>query len=244
MPFAWLRPIALALLAAAAGASSAQADGARRDGPVVVELFTSQGCSSCPPADALLAEELADRPDVIALSLHVDYWDYLGWRDVHARHAFTERQVAYRDMAGARSIYTPQMVIDGRARVVGSRRAEVMEALHAAAAAPPACKVALGRDGKGLWAEIEPMRNFPGEAVVWLVGYETAPRPVKIKRGENQGLTIENRNVVTSWLKLGMIGAGAKTVLRAPTPEGADAVAVIVQHGRVGPVLGAAKLRF
>lgn len=218
------------------GAQQAQASG-----PVVVELFTSQGCSSCPPADDLLAE-LADREDVIALALHVDYWDYLGWRDIYAREAFTARQVAYRDMTGARSVYTPQMVIDGAARVVGSRRGDVETALRAAIAAKDHCMVSLRRDADGLLAEITPVSGFPGEAVVWLVGYESRPRPVEVQKGENAGRVMASRNVVTSWMKLGMISAAAPVSLRAPAPEGADGVAVIVQHGRVGPVLGAAKL--
>ena len=112
-------------------AATMLAHGAVAQTPAVVELYTSQGCSSCPPADELLAE-LAERDDVIALSLHVDYWDYLGWRDIHARHEFTKRQAAYRDAQGARSVYTPQMVIQGTEQVVGSRRGEVSAALEAA----------------------------------------------------------------------------------------------------------------
>ncbi|MGG7566056.1 DUF1223 domain-containing protein [Rhodovulum sp. DZ06] len=227
--------LSLPLLAGAGG-------GALAGEPVVIELYTSQGCASCPPADAYLSE-LADAPGVIALSLHVDYWDYLGWRDTHARHAFTERQIAYRDMIGARSVYTPQMVIDGQARVVGSRRSEVRAALSAAAAQVDPIAVTLTRDADGLWAELVPQGPFTGEAVVWLVGYETRPEPVRIKRGENAGRVSAHRNVVGSWMKIGRVsaGAGAQRIM-APAPEGADGIAVIVQQGRVGPVLGAAKL--
>lgn len=211
--------------------------------PVVVELYTSQGCSSCPPADELLTE-LARRDDVIALSLHVDYWDYLGWRDVFARHEFTERQMAYRDVAGERSIYTPQMVIHGEGRVVGSRRGEVMAALTRAALRPDLTEVELGVSDGRLWADIRPIGAFAGTAVVWMVGYESMPAPVMVLRGENSGKTIIHRNVARSWMKIGEITAASAARLSTPIPEGATGVAVIVQHGRVGPVLGAAKLEF
>jgi hypothetical protein len=228
----------LAALLLAAASPAAQAGE-----PVVVELFTSQGCPSCPPADELLAE-LADRDDIVALSLHVDYWDYLGWRDVFARHEFTKRQIAYRDVAGERSIYTPQMVIHGERRVVGGRRDDVMAAIARAAMRPDAIKVVLSfRDGL-LWADITPLSAFPGAAVVWLVGYESAPAPVKIKRGENAGRMAPHRNVARDWMKIGEMTSDAPAHLNVPMPQGTDAVAVIVQHGRVGPVLGAAKLRY
>lgn len=230
-----LLPTLLLLLGAAAESRAGE--------PVVVELFTSQGCSSCPPADAYLAE-LADEPGVVALSLHVDYWDYLGWRDVHARAAFTKRQIAYRDVAGARSVYTPQMVVHGADQLVGSRRGEVRAALARAAGAAPGAEVKLMREGGDLWAEITARGGFPGKAVVWLVGYETRPAVVAIRRGENAGRPGVHRNVVRSWMKLGKLRAGETAKLMAPTPEGVDGVAVIVQHGRVGPVLGAAKLEF
>ncbi|MFT4795344.1 MAG: hypothetical protein ACJAVR_003502 [Paracoccaceae bacterium] len=216
---------------------------ARAGQPVVIELYTSQGCSSCPPADELLAE-LAQRDDVVALSLHVDYWDYLGWRDVFARHEFTERQMAYRDMAGERSIYTPQMVIHGEGRVVGSRRDDVMAALARAALKPNLAEIELGRSDGRLWADIRPTGTFTGKAVVWMVGYESMPAPVKVLRGENRGRTIIHRNVARSWMKIGEIDSGSPARMSAPIPEGATGLAVIVQHGRVGPVLGAAKLEF
>ena len=233
-----LRCIALIILVAFAAAVPARAGQ-----PVVVELYTSQGCSSCPPADELLTE-LATRDDVVALSLHVDYWDYLGWRDVFARHEFTERQKAYRDVAGERSVYTPQMVVHGDGRVVGSRRADVLAAMERAALRPDLAKVELGRGDGRLWADIRPTGAFAGKAVVWMVGYESMPAPVEVLRGENSGRTIIHRNVARSWMKIGEITDAAAARLSAPIPEGATGIAVIVQHGRVGPVLGAAKLDF
>jgi hypothetical protein len=232
-----LRSIALIILFALSIAP------ARAGEPVVIELYTSQGCSSCPPADELLTE-LAKRDDVVALSLHVDYWDYLGWRDVFARHEFTERQKAYRDVAKERSIYTPQMVVHGEGRVVGSRRADVMDALDRAAKRPDLAEVELGRNDGRLWADIRPTGAFDGTAVVWMVGYESMPAPVKVLRGENRGRTIIHRNVARSWMKIGEITDASAARLSTPIPEGATGVAVIVQHGGVGPVLGAAKLDF
>ena len=117
-----MRALALAIgfLASFIGAAAAA------DRPVVVELYTSQGCSSCPPADAILAE-LADREDVIALAFHVDYWDYIGWKDIFADPANTLRQRNYARVAGARSVYTPQMIVDGQDHVVGTKPMKLAE---------------------------------------------------------------------------------------------------------------------
>ena len=233
-----IRRIALGLVAAAFAALPAAAQ------PVVVELYTSQGCASCPPADAFLSE-LAEREDVIALSLHVDYWDYLGWRDIHARKEFTKRQIAYRDAAGERTVYTPQMVIDGVARVVGSRRDEVSEAIRKARAAPPGAEIDLRAvGGMKVAAEITPRGDgADGPCLIWLVSYETPP-PVEITRGENAGKTIVYSNVVRSWMRMGAWDGVRPVRFEAPIPEGVDGLAVILQDGKVGPIVGAAKIEF
>lgn len=212
--------------------------------PVVVELYTSQGCSSCPPADALLAE-LAERDDVIALSLHVDYWDYLGWRDIHARKEFTKRQMAYRDAVGARSIYTPQMVVQGVAQMVGSRREEVAAAIAKADRRGSGAEITL-RPVDGMMkieAEISPTGHAAGPCSIWLVSYETPP-PVKIESGENAGRTIFYRNVVRSWMRMGMWDGVRPARFTAPVPEGVKGLAVILQSEKVGPIVGAAKIEF
>ncbi len=232
-----IRSAVLGLVLSAAAAVPAIAQ------PVVVELFTSQGCSSCPPADELLSE-LADDPDVIALSLHVDYWDYLGWRDIHARREFTERQIAYRDVVGARSVFTPQMVVQGRMRAVGSRRDEVAEAIEAARATPAAAQVTLRPvGGMQIEAEITPTGEPSGPCLIWLVSYET-PEPVKVTTGENAGRVIANRNVVRSWMRMGSWDGLRPERFTAPMPVGVDGVAVILQDGQVGPIVGAAKIDF
>ena len=138
-----LRIIAVAL---AACLSVASAGAARAESPVMVELFTSQGCSSCPPADALLAE-LADRDDVIAMALHVDYWDYIGWKDKFADPAFTKRQKLYAYAAGTRTIYTPQMIVNGREHVVGSKPMKLADLIERHKRTTQTAQVALDRRG-------------------------------------------------------------------------------------------------
>src|SRR5690606_3856896 len=117
--------------------------------PVVVELYTSQGCSSCPPADALM-EELAARSDVIALSLHVDYWDYIGWEDSFAQPAYGQRQRSYAQAAGEHMVYTPQMVIGGTHQVIGTDAMALMDAIRAHAALPVAVNLELRHSGAQL----------------------------------------------------------------------------------------------
>jgi len=221
---------------------------------VVVELFTSQGCSSCPPADALLGE-LAQRPGLVALSLHVDYWDYLGWRDVFAHPMHTKRQIAYRDANGARSVYTPQMVIHGAVGVVGSRRDDVLSAIEAQQASAPAARLRLTRDGDQLSLRLSPtdpaaapsaaLASAGGDdaAVLWLVTYRR-PAPVDIKRGENAGRAIVYANVVDGWMTLGRWDGVSELRLSPPAPPPGSGVAVIVQSGPngAGPVLAAASL--
>src|SRR5215470_2470293 len=129
------RIIPVLLLAAVIAVGHASATSAQDKPPVVLELFTSQGCSSCPPADALLGE-LAQRPGIVALAFHVDYWDYIGWKDPYASPTNTQRQHDYAVALGLHMVYTPQMVVDGRTDVVGSERGDVETAIGRAAAGP------------------------------------------------------------------------------------------------------------
>ncbi|MEE8505172.1 MAG: DUF1223 domain-containing protein, partial [Kiloniellales bacterium] len=160
---------------------------------VVVELFTSQGCSSCPPADALLGE-LAGRPDVIALSLHVDYWDYIGWKDPFGSPMNTARQRRYVEELGLRYVYTPQMIIDGRINAVGSRRDEVLDAIERAGRERAGFDIRFVESGGG--KVVIPAGHAPENgATVWLAVYDRS-HETEIKRGENAGRKLRNTNVV------------------------------------------------
>jgi hypothetical protein len=199
--------------------------------PIVVELFTSQGCSSCPPADALLTE-LARRPDVLPLAFHVTYWNNLGWRDPFSLDQATARQRAYQGLLGTETIYTPQMIVDGRTDVIGSDRAGVRAAL---AAARPGDGVALtaSRTKEGLRIGVG---AGAGAATLLVIGFDPQHRTA-IARGENAGRRLTESNIVRA---LSAVAAwqGAPLSLTAPVPAGARA-AVILQ-ARDGRILGAA----
>lgn len=211
--------------------------------PVVVELFTSQGCSSCPPADAYLSE-LASRPDILALSMHVDYWNGLGWRDPFSSTEVTERQRAYARTLGGRYVYTPQMVINGRVHAVGSDRAKVAGLIAAPrpdrAYAPSLALL----DGRGGELEIALGKaSFVGRATVWLVGFDNR-HATRVGSGENSDRTLAYSNVVRSIRAVGQ-WSGRSSVLKVDIgPERAakyDNVAVIVQAGGTGPIITAAR---
>ena len=162
--------------------------------PVVVELFTSQGCSSCPPADDMLAD-LANREDILALSWHVDYWDYLGWADIFARPEFTRRQQAYAHASGERAIYTPQIIVGGRDTLIALRPAELMALLQAQIASPTEVMVTSSQQEGGYRIELTPRAAIPARVAIILVRYAPS-RKVEITAGENRGTTVEYRNVV------------------------------------------------
>lgn len=207
--------------------------------PVVVELYTSQGCVACPPADAFFAS-LADDPRVIALALHVDYWDYLGWNDSFASPAFTQRQKRYARAAGARMIYTPQMVINGGERLEGTHTAEVLAHIARQAGQPPRVRLRVAR-GKGkvtISAEADP--PLEQATLVQLVRYHPAA-VVQIEHGENVGQRITYRNIVTDWTTLGEWSGTEPLQVTTPT-DGTEPMVVIVQNRGPGPVLAAARL--
>ena len=206
----------------------------------VVELFTSQGCSSCPPADRILAQ-MADRDDVIALALHVDYWDYIGWKDDLGDPAYTARQRAYAKRWAARNVYTPQMVVAGVMEFVGSHPVVALDAVaqHPAAANP--VRLDLVRDGDAVVISAEVAGPVPPQALVQVVRY--TPEVVReIHAGENAGKTITYRNVVTDWTVADHWDTAEPLDLRVPATGDAPVV-VIVQDGSAGPILGAARLR-
>ena len=209
---------------------------------VVIELFTSQGCSSCPPADALMAK-LAQMPGVIGLSLHVDYWDYIGWTDTFGQASFTQRQKAYAHAAGEKMIYTPQMIVAGGARVAGNQPSEVASAL--AAVKPSPVKLTLLRQGGDLRISASTTETLDGPLIVQLVQY-TDHAEVSIERGENSGLKGVYSNIVTSWQKVGD-WSGVEP-LQLVTAAGGGPLVVILQSRTpdgVGPaqIVAAARLK-
>ena len=211
----------------------------------VVELFTSQGCSSCPAADKIVGE-LASDPSVIALSLPIDYWDYLGWKDTLADSRFTARQRAYPAKRGDREVYTPQVVVNGQAQVVGNDRAQIDHAISDTATTPGVMSVPVSvmREGKELKVSVPAAKDgIRGE--VWICSIARAV-PIVIGKGENRGREITYHNVVRNRLKVGdWTGkAGHWTVpLENLTRDGVDAAVVYVQNGsrdQPGAMLGAA----
>src|SRR3984893_4210542 len=226
-------------LAALAGGAPAAAEEAR----AVIELFTSQGCSSCPPADRLAGELVRDE-QLIVLSLPVDYWDYLGWHDTLALHSHTERQKAYAAVRGDRQVYTPQVVIDGIAQRVGSERGSIEQAL-AELKGQLSLPVRLARKDGNL--EIDGGGGSGAPAAVWLL-IVTRSKSVAIARGENRGKTITYNNVVRVWQRLGAWTGGAvhhSVPLAGIADAEADHVVIIVQSGSAqapGPIYGAAKI--
>ena len=233
----------LTVLALLASATPALAEGPT----AVVEMFTSQGCSSCPPAD-LMVGELAKDPSVLALSFPVDYWDYLGWKDTFADKAFTARQRGYSEARGDRHVYTPQAVVDGVMHAVGSNRDSV---------------IAQRFDGRARGALLVPVSaTVDGTTIRISVGAAAQPRlkpatvlllpvmrksEVAIARGENKGRTVTYTNIVRELIPLG-VWDGSERSFEAPASlarmRNADTFAVILQEGttdRPGIVLGAAK---
>ncbi|MCY4318180.1 MAG: DUF1223 domain-containing protein [Alphaproteobacteria bacterium] len=232
--------VARALLAAASLSTTAWADASK---PVVVELFTSQGCSSCPPADRILGR-LADREDVVALGFHVKYWDRLGWRDRFATEAGTERQYAYRPALGRHNVYTPQMVIDGRYDVVGSY-AERIEAAIVQANAMSAKRLAVSLVWRGPTRLAYSLPAGEGAGQIMLMRF-ARKLDQDISRGENAGRHISYSNVVREIVEVGRWDGAAVTgeVEVDTAQDKAGGIALLVQDSRTLRMLGAAKLTF
>ena len=210
------------------------------DRPVVVELYTSQGCSSCPPADAFLGE-LAKRDDVIPLALHVDYWDYIGWKDKFASPQHTERQKAYASAAGRRSIYTPQMIVQGQEHVVGNHPKNVNALIKRHGAAEVTVDLQLSITGNQLQVTASKVARAKTPVLVQLVRY--MPRKlVQIRSGENAGRTITYANIVTDWQLLDEWNMRRPLDLSTKV-SGEDPLVVIVQERGPGRILAAARLR-
>jgi hypothetical protein len=224
---------------------------AHADPRAVVELFTSQGCSSCPPADKIIGE-LAKDPSVIAMSMPIDYWDYLGWKDTLADSRFSARQKAYSKMRGDREVYTPQAIINGSAHVIGSERASIQDAIGATRKenGVMSIPVTMTLSGKQLTVSVAAASKSSAAAPethgeVWICAISKAV-PISIGRGENRGKEITYYNVVRNLVKLGDWngGSGSWTVpIDKVAREGVDAAVAYIQNGsgeKPGPMLGAA----
>jgi hypothetical protein len=206
--------------------------------PVVVELYTAQGCASCGEANAHVAK-LADRPGVLPLTFSVDYWDYLGWADTFAKPEFAERQKAYVAKLGLREPYTPQVVVDGAAQAAGSK-ADKVDALVAEAAKAPrnAPDIHFVGDKR---VYVGSARAPKGGGEVWLIRYDPREQDVAVKSGDNKGQTIPEKNVVRELIRLGAWrGKPVAFHLPPPSEEGLK-TAVLVQAARGGRVLAAAE---
>jgi hypothetical protein len=218
------------------------------DPRAVVELFTSQGCSSCPAADKIIGE-LARDPSIVALSMPIDYWDYLGWKDTLADARFSARQKAYSRMRGDRDVYTPQVVVNGSAHVIGSDRAGIEGAIGDTTKVDGVMSVPVSMTLTGKQINVSVPVSSRGPAAmhgeIW-IGSISKAVPIAIGRGENRGREVTYYNVVRNLLKVGDWNgsSGSWTVpLENISREGIDAAVVFIQDGnrdRPGPMLGAA----
>lgn len=219
--------------------------------PVVIELFTSQGCTSCPPADALIAS-LSDQPGVLTLSWHVDYWDYLGWADEFAQPQHADRQEGYAAAAGERGVYTPQIIVDGHDTLLSLSRAALLALIDEHAARPPAIMVTAAEVDDAHLIDLTPRAAIPGGVEVALVRY-LPHRSVRVKAGENRGRTIEYSNIVvgvellTRWparepLRLTVRAGSDPDDAYPDDTQHAILVQQVLRGGRPGPILAAVRL--
>ncbi|MFA6114122.1 MAG: DUF1223 domain-containing protein [Sphingomonas sp.] len=228
---------ALAILLVAAGSVAPAAAGAADAAhPTVVELFESQGCSSCPPANANL-NAIADRPDILALNFAVTYWDQLGWKDTFAQPAFTARQWDYARAGGRGEVATPQVIVDGRDTVVGNDAQQLAAVIRRSGRgeAGPAISSTAGSVTVAAGSVLRP-------ATVWLVRYDPRTQLVPIRAGENGGRTLPHRNVVRSLEALGSWTGRAQSYRITQPAQSNLREAVLVQEGRGGRILAAHRL--
>ena len=228
-----LRSLALALSAGTFASSALAADA---DHPVVVELFQSQGCSSCPPANAVL-NSIAGRPDVLALSFAVTYWDQLGWKDIFAHPVYTARQWEYSKAGGRSNVSTPQMIVNGRGVLVGSNPQQAAAFIK---------RFDRGTSGPAIAASAGRVSIASGRAArpanVWLVRYDPRSNNVPIRAGENGGRTLPHKNIVRSLHLLGKWSGKAASFEMPAPPNRIYKTAVLVQDGPGGAILSARRL--
>lgn len=230
-------------LALGAGIGAAWLAGTARAGqPIeaVVELFSSQGCRSCPAADRLLME-LRGMPGILALTLHVDYWDYLGWKDTLASPDFSQRQYDYAKARGDMDVFTPQMIVNGEKQMVGSQRSEVMAVLSQSRKASWPVALMISDKAKEMVIEIG-AGEAEQEATLWVMPVMERAS-VKIQKGEMAGREANYVNVVRKLVPAGMWTGDAMRITlpkEGLMPAGATACVALLQQGKLGPVLGCA----
>jgi hypothetical protein len=227
------------------GCACAPLTSAVADPRAVIELFTSQGCSSCPPADKLLGQ-LAMDPSLIAVSLPIDYWDYLGWKDTLADPRNSDRQRAYSHARGDREVYTPQVVVNGSVHALGSDRDAIQDAIALTRKNATTLSLPVSMAVAGGHVLVTLPDGAEGHSAdVWLCGLTKAVT-VAVGRGENRGKTITYYNVVRRWLKLGMWtgkGENWNVPVQDFDSDGVDEAALMVQSGTIekpSSMLGAA----
>jgi hypothetical protein len=203
-------------------------------GLIIVELFQSQGCSSCPPANAAL-NAIADQPNIIALSFAVTYWDRLGWKDSFANPVFTDRQYAYSAALGNKGVYTPQVVLNGARDIVGNGKGELAAAI--AKTSPLSDALPISADGKNV-----SVGAGKGKGTVWLVRYDPRSQQVAVKTGENAGRTLPHKNIVRQLAKLGSWSGTAASYALPPRAHAGLKTVILVHSGNAGPILAAKSL--
>jgi hypothetical protein len=231
----WACAFAALAVTSACSASQATSLSSSPAHPVVLELFQSQGCSSCPPANALL-NAIADRPDVLALSFAVTYWDQLGWKDTFGSPRFTARQQDYAQ-AGRGEVATPEFIVNGSHAVLGSDRGAFANAIAEAGAPTGGPEIAADNQSVSL---SHAAGGTP--ATVWLVRYDPRSRNVPIRAGENGGQTLPHRDIVRELTRLGERSGAPERFALPPAREAGLASAVLVQRGTGGTIIAARKL--
>lgn len=201
--------------------------------PALVELYQSQGCSSCPPANANL-NAIADQPDVVALSFGVTYWDYLGWKDSFAKKEFTDRQWDFAHRNNLPNVATPQIWINGRETIVGIDRSELAQAIREAESDGPTLTITADK------IKVAAGRAPAGGADVWVALYDPRTIEVPIRRGENGGRTLPHKNIVRQLVNVGRWTGSAAAFDLPPIPQGLS-VASFIQAGTGGPIITASK---
>ena len=243
MTFAMAASLTLAAACSNAPTSEAQAreparapqPAAATAQPVVVELFQSQGCSSCPPANRNV-NAIAGDPGVLALNFSVTYWDRLGWKDTFAKQAFTDRQWAYAHAASRAKVYTPQVIINGRSAIVGSNAQQLASEIRKAGALHgPAIQASGNKISIAAGKTAKP-------ATVWLVRYDPRELDVPIKAGENGGKTLAHKNIVRDLTKVGQWTGSAASFTLPASANSAYRSAILVQSADGGPMIAARKL--